>query len=108
MAVQEGQHLPGSIGGADQTCPDQTLSLFGADETHAVQIADVASQLGLQVAWISNVEEEELRSRHAGDQSDDGREGQAVSPAFPLSGLKPLTSLCVFARWRRAGRITRV
>lgn len=55
MAVKEGQHLTGSIGGTDQACPDQTLSLFGADETYTVQITDVASQLGLQVSWISNV-----------------------------------------------------
>lgn len=54
MAVEEGQHLAGSIGGTDQTRPDQTLSLFGADETHTLQITDVVSELGLQVAWISN------------------------------------------------------
>lgn len=53
MAVEEGQHLTRSIGGADQTGPDQTFSLFGADETHAFQIADVVSELGLQVAWMS-------------------------------------------------------
>lgn len=54
MAVKEGQHLTGSIGGTDQACPDQTLSLYGADETHTVQITDVVSELGLQVAWNSN------------------------------------------------------
>lgn len=71
VAVKESQHLTGSIGGTDQTCPDQTFSLFGADETHAFQITDVASKLGLQVAWISKKGVRsifwiaELHSRHA-------------------------------------------
>lgn len=47
VAVEEGQHLAGSIGGTDQTCPDQTFSFLGADETHAFQITDVVSKLGL-------------------------------------------------------------
>lgn len=47
VAVEEGQHLAGSIGGTDQTSPDQTFSFFGADETHAFQITDVVSKLGL-------------------------------------------------------------
>lgn len=50
MAVEEGQHLTGSKGGADQARPDQAFSLFGADESHALQITDVVSELGLQVA----------------------------------------------------------
>lgn len=50
VAVQEGEHVAGGVGGADEPRPHQALALVGADEAHAVQVADVVGQLHLQIA----------------------------------------------------------
>lgn len=43
VAIKERQDVTRRIGGANETCPDQTLSFVGADEPHTFQIADVVS-----------------------------------------------------------------
>lgn len=49
VAVQEGQHVAGGEGGADEPRSYQALPLVGADQSHAVQAADVVGQLRLEV-----------------------------------------------------------
>lgn len=52
VAIQECQHVSRCICGPNETCPHQTLSFVGADESHALQITDVVSKLGFQVAYF--------------------------------------------------------
>ena len=53
VTIEECQYITGSIGGTDQTRPDETLPFVGADEAHTLQITNVVSQFGLQVAYVS-------------------------------------------------------
>lgn len=50
VAIEECEHVTRSVGGTNEARTDQTLPFVGADEPHAVQFADVVSELGLQVA----------------------------------------------------------
>lgn len=50
VAVKERQDIARGEGGADETRSDQTLPFVGADETHALQVANVVGQLRFQVA----------------------------------------------------------
>lgn len=43
VAIKECQYVTRSIGGTNESCPDQTLPFVGADEPHTFQITDVVS-----------------------------------------------------------------
>lgn len=43
VAIKECQYVTRSVGGPDETCPDQTFPFVGADEPHTFQITDVIS-----------------------------------------------------------------
>ncbi len=45
VAVKEGENVSCSVGGTNEPGPYQTFSFFGANETNALQVTDILSQL---------------------------------------------------------------